>query len=150
MSTSARMSTRARWSTPGPPWELRTDWEKCSPQRRCWHRRRSGTRASGTRYHRRWRVSGFALHCGGGVRGRQGGRVGRQRGVTASSKMIDVTGSEPVEYKGFVPDRSVVIPGTYAKTFPAGEFQVPCALIIGKRKEEHRQKNVPERCAARK
>ncbi|MEQ8532577.1 MAG: 2,3,4,5-tetrahydropyridine-2,6-dicarboxylate N-succinyltransferase, partial [Imperialibacter sp.] len=42
---------------------------------------------------------------------------------------------EPVEYKGYVPERSVVIPGTIPKKFPAGTFQVPCALIIGKRKE---------------
>lgn len=55
--------------------------------------------------------------------------------LTASSKIIDVTGSEPVEYKGYVPERSVVIPGSYAKQFPAGTFQVPCAMIIGKRKE---------------
>lgn len=55
--------------------------------------------------------------------------------LTASSKIIDVTGSQPIEYKGFVPPRSVVIPGTIPKKFPAGEFQVPCALIIGKRKE---------------
>lgn len=54
--------------------------------------------------------------------------------LTASSKIIDVTGPEPVEYKGFVPERSVVIPGTIPKKFAAGEFQVPCALIIGKRK----------------
>lgn len=55
--------------------------------------------------------------------------------LTASTKIIDVTGSTPVEYKGRVPARSVVIPGSYTKTFPAGEYQVPCALIIGKRKE---------------
>lgn len=55
--------------------------------------------------------------------------------LTGSSKIIDVTGSQPVEYKGYVPERSVVIPGSYAKKFPAGEFHVPCALIIGKRKE---------------
>lgn len=55
--------------------------------------------------------------------------------LTASTKIIDVTGPEPIEYKGRVPARSVVIPGSYAKKFPAGEFQVPCALIIGKRKE---------------
>jgi 2,3,4,5-tetrahydropyridine-2-carboxylate N-succinyltransferase len=54
--------------------------------------------------------------------------------LTASTKIIDVTGSEPVEYKGVVPARSVVIPGSYAKKFEAGEYQVPCALIIGKRK----------------
>ena len=54
--------------------------------------------------------------------------------LTASSKIIDVTGNEPKEYKGYVPERSVVIPGSYTKKFPAGEFQVPCALIIGQRK----------------
>lgn len=55
--------------------------------------------------------------------------------LTGSSRIIDVTGNEPVEYKGYVPERSVVIPGTLPKKFPAGEFNVPCALIIGKRKE---------------
>jgi 2,3,4,5-tetrahydropyridine-2-carboxylate N-succinyltransferase len=54
--------------------------------------------------------------------------------LTASTKIIDVTGDEPVEYKSFVPARSVVIPGSYTKKFPAGDYQVPCALIIGKRK----------------
>ncbi len=55
--------------------------------------------------------------------------------LTASSKIIDVTGDQPVEHKGFVPERSVVIPGSFTKKFPAGDYQVPCALIIGKRKE---------------
>ena len=54
--------------------------------------------------------------------------------LTKSTKIIDVTGSEPVEYRGEVPERSVVIPGTMPKTFKAGTYQVPCALIIGKRK----------------
>ena len=54
--------------------------------------------------------------------------------LTASTKIIDVTGPEPKETKGRVPARSVVIPGSYTKTFPSGEFQVPCALIIGQRK----------------
>jgi 2,3,4,5-tetrahydropyridine-2-carboxylate N-succinyltransferase len=54
--------------------------------------------------------------------------------LTASTKIIDVTGDTPIEMKGVVPARSVVIPGSYTKQFPAGEFQVPCALIIGKRK----------------
>ncbi|MGB1431060.1 MAG: 2,3,4,5-tetrahydropyridine-2,6-dicarboxylate N-succinyltransferase, partial [Flavobacteriaceae bacterium] len=54
---------------------------------------------------------------------------------TASTKIIDVTGEKPVETKGIVPARSVVIPGSYTKSFAAGDFQVPCALIIGKRKE---------------
>lgn len=55
--------------------------------------------------------------------------------LTMSTKIIDVTGDEPIEMKGRVPARSVVIPGSYTKKFPAGEYQVPCALIIGKRKE---------------
>ena len=55
--------------------------------------------------------------------------------LTASTKIIDVTGEKPVEHKGIVPERSVVIPGTYPKNFKAGEYGVPCALIIGKRKE---------------
>ncbi|MDF7822164.1 2,3,4,5-tetrahydropyridine-2,6-dicarboxylate N-succinyltransferase [Runella sp. MFBS21] len=54
--------------------------------------------------------------------------------ITGSSKILDVTGDEVVEYKGYVPADSVVIPGSYPKTFPAGSFHVPCALIIGKRK----------------
>lgn len=54
--------------------------------------------------------------------------------LTASTKIIDVTGETPVEMKGIVPARSVVIPGSYTKSFPSGDFQVPCALIIGKRK----------------
>lgn len=60
--------------------------------------------------------------------------------LTASTKIIDVTGVEPVEMKGLVPARSVVIPGSYTKKFPAGEYQVPCALIIGKRKESTNKK----------
>lgn len=54
--------------------------------------------------------------------------------LTASTRIIDVTGDKPVETTGYVPPRSVVIPGTRTKKFPAGEFQVPCALIVGKRK----------------
>ncbi len=54
--------------------------------------------------------------------------------LTASTKIIDVTGNEPIEYKGMVPARSVVIPGSYTKKFPAGDYQVPCAIIIGQRK----------------
>jgi len=70
----------------------------------------------------------------------EGVRVGREAVLganvvlTASSKIIDVTGPAPVEYKGYVPERSVVIPGSYPKTFQAGTFHVPCALIIGQRK----------------
>jgi len=55
--------------------------------------------------------------------------------ITGSTHIIDVTGAEPVEYRGYVPARSVVIPGTYPKRFPAGQYNVACALIIGRRKE---------------
>ena len=71
----------------------------------------------------------------------EGVRVGREAVLganvvlTMSTKIIDVTTSEAKEYKGYVPERSVVIPGSYTKKFPAGAYQVPCALIIGKRKE---------------
>ena len=54
--------------------------------------------------------------------------------ITNSTKIVDVSGKEPIESKGYVPDRSVVIPGSYTKHFPAGDYQVSCALIIGKRK----------------
>lgn len=60
--------------------------------------------------------------------------------LTASTKIIDITGDEPIEMKGRVPARSVVIPGSYTKKFPAGEYQVPCALIIGQRKESTNKK----------
>lgn len=71
----------------------------------------------------------------------EGVRVGKEAvlgaGVTLtqSTKIIDVTSPEAKEYKGYVPERSVVIPGSYTKKFPAGDYQVPCALIIGTRKE---------------
>lgn len=61
--------------------------------------------------------------------------IGSNTVITGSTHIIDVTGEEPVTYKGYVPARSVVIPGTYTKKFPAGEYNVACALIIGKRKE---------------
>ncbi|MDQ7948439.1 MAG: 2,3,4,5-tetrahydropyridine-2,6-dicarboxylate N-succinyltransferase [Pedobacter sp.] len=70
-----------------------------------------------------------------GVRVEKEAVLGANVVLTGSTKIIDVTGSTPVEYKGLVPARSVVIPGSYTKKFPAGEYQVPCALIIGKRKE---------------
>lgn len=60
--------------------------------------------------------------------------------LTMSTKIIDVTGDSPTEMKGIVPERSVVIPGSYTKKFPAGNYQVPCALIIGKRKESTNKK----------
>ena len=60
--------------------------------------------------------------------------------LTGSTKIIDVTGDNPIETKGVVPPSSVVIPGSYTKKFKAGDFQVPCALIIGKRKESTNKK----------
>ena len=71
----------------------------------------------------------------------EGVRVGKEAvlganvTLTKSSKIIDVTGDEPVTYQGYVPERSVVIPGSYTKEFYAGRYNVPCALIIGKRKK---------------
>ena len=70
-----------------------------------------------------------------GIRVEKEAVLGANVVLTASTKIIDVTGETPKEYKGFVPSRSVVIPGSYTKSFPAGAYQVPCALIIGKRKE---------------
>lgn len=69
-----------------------------------------------------------------GVRVRKEAVLGANVVLTKSTKIIDVTGEEPIELKGEVPERSVVIPGSYTKTFKAGDYQVPCALIIGKRK----------------
>ena len=60
--------------------------------------------------------------------------------ITASTKIIDVSGEKPVEYKALIPSRSVVIPGSINKKFPSGEYAVPCALIIGKRKESTNKK----------
>ncbi|RLD56949.1 MAG: 2,3,4,5-tetrahydropyridine-2,6-dicarboxylate N-succinyltransferase [Bacteroidetes bacterium] len=69
-----------------------------------------------------------------GVRVEKEAVLGANVVITKSTKIYDVTGTEPIEYKGVIPARSVVIPGTRTKKFPAGEYQVPCALIIGKRK----------------
>ena len=70
-----------------------------------------------------------------GIRVEKEAVLGANVVLTASTKIIDVTGDQPKEYKGYVPARSVVIPGSYTKKFPAGDYQVPCALIIGTRKE---------------
>jgi len=75
-----------------------------------------------------------------GIRVEKEAVLGANVVLTGSTKIIDVTGDQPVEFKGYVPSRSVVIPGSYTKKFPAGEFQVPCALIIGKRKESTNKK----------
>ena len=70
----------------------------------------------------------------------EGARIGKEAVlganvvITKSTKIIDVTASKPIEYRGFVPERKVVIPGSYEKEFPAGKYHVPCALIIGERK----------------
>ena len=61
--------------------------------------------------------------------------LGANTVITGSSRIIDVTGDQPVEYKGFIPPRSVVVSGTYTKKFPAGDYGVRCALIIGRRNE---------------
>ncbi len=70
-----------------------------------------------------------------GVRVRKEAVLGANVVLTKSTHIIDVSGPEPITYKGEVPERAVVIPGTYPKAFPAGTYQVSCALIIGKRKE---------------
>lgn len=70
-----------------------------------------------------------------GVRVGRGAVLGANVVVTRSTRIIDVSGPSAKEMKGYIPPRSVVIPGTYPKSFPAGEFQVSCALIIGQRKE---------------
>jgi len=75
-----------------------------------------------------------------GVRVEKEAVLGANVVLTASTKIIDVTGDTPVERKGLVPARSVVIPGSYTKTFPAGDYQVPCALVIGTRKESTNKK----------
>lgn len=75
-----------------------------------------------------------------GVRVEKEAVLGANVVLTQSTHIIDVTGPEPVRMKGVVPARSVVIPGSYTKTFPAGDYQVNCALIIGRRKESTDQK----------
>lgn len=70
-----------------------------------------------------------------GVRVESEAVLGANVVLTASTKIIDVTGENPIEHKGFIPSRSVVIPGSYSKSFPSGNYNVSCALIIGKRKE---------------
>ena len=75
-----------------------------------------------------------------GVRVEKEAVLGANVVLTGSTKIIDVTGDTPVERKGLVPARSVVIPGSYTKKFPAGDYQVPCALIIGTRKESTNKK----------
>jgi 2,3,4,5-tetrahydropyridine-2-carboxylate N-succinyltransferase len=70
-----------------------------------------------------------------GIRVEREAVLGANVVLTGSTKIIDVSGPVPVEHKGVIPSRSVVIPGTIPKKFPAGEYQVPVALIIGKRKE---------------
>jgi 2,3,4,5-tetrahydropyridine-2-carboxylate N-succinyltransferase len=70
-----------------------------------------------------------------GVRIEKEAVLGANVVLTSSTKIIDVTGNEPIEMKGIIPQRSVVIPGSVEKKFPAGVYHVPCALIIGKRKE---------------
>ena len=75
-----------------------------------------------------------------GVKIEKGAVIGANVSITGTTPIIDVTGKEPKEFKGIVPENSVVIPGTRPKNFPSGEFSTPCALIIGKRKESTNQK----------
>ena len=75
-----------------------------------------------------------------GVRVEKEAVLGANVVLTMSTKIIDITGNEPIEMKGVIPERSVVIPGSYTKKFPAGNYNVPCALIIGKRKESTNKK----------
>ncbi len=75
-----------------------------------------------------------------GVRIEKEAVLGANVVITGSTKIIDVSTSEPKEYKGYVPERSVVIPGSISKKFPAGEYNVPAALIIGKRKQSTNHK----------
>ncbi len=75
-----------------------------------------------------------------GVRIEKEAVLGANVVITSSTKIIDVSGKKPIEHKGIVPSRSVVIPGTTKKDFPAGEYEVPCALIIGERKESTNKK----------
>ena len=71
----------------------------------------------------------------------EGARIGKEAVlganvvITQSTKIIDISSPEARKYQGYVPPRSVVIPGSYTKKFPAGDYQVPCALIIGQRKK---------------
>ena len=76
-----------------------------------------------------------------GVRVEKEAVLGANVVLTGSTKIIDVTGDKPVEIRGYVPEKSVVIPGTIPKNFNAGTFNVPCALIIGKRKESTNKKH---------
>ncbi|WP_421754282.1 2,3,4,5-tetrahydropyridine-2,6-dicarboxylate N-succinyltransferase [Croceimicrobium sp.] len=75
-----------------------------------------------------------------GIRIEEEAVLGANVVLTASTKIIDVSGAEPKEIKGYIPARSVVIPGSMPKEFPAGTYNVPCALIIGKRKESTNKK----------
>lgn len=75
-----------------------------------------------------------------GVHVQHGAVIAANVSLTQSTKIIDVTQQKAKEYKGFIPENSVVIPGSYSKKYPAGEFQMACALIIGKRKESTNKK----------
>ncbi|HOY30938.1 MAG TPA: 2,3,4,5-tetrahydropyridine-2,6-dicarboxylate N-succinyltransferase [Bacteroidales bacterium] len=81
-----------------------------------------------------------------GVRVKSEAVLGANTVITNSTRIIDVSGNEPVEYHGVIPERSVVIPGTYLKEFPAGKYPVACALIVGKRKESTNLKTSLNEC----
>ena len=128
---------------------LRPDRQTRPPLGRRGHRRRAGTRAGRAGHHRGQLLHRLALHRGRGAHVCREAVLGSNTVITGSTHIIDVTGPEPVTYKGYVPPRSVVVPGSYRKQFPAGEYSVTCALIIGRRKESTDKKNLAERRPAR-
>ena len=119
------------WATVGSVLKL----EKCAYIGRSRNWRSFRTRTSCTSYYWRQLLYRLALHCVEGVRLENEVVLGANVVITGSTKILDVSGKDVVEYKAFVPERSIVIPGNITKKFPAGEFSVPVALIIGKRKE---------------
>ena len=96
---------------------------------------RDGSTAARTSILRRSVETGQMIRLAGALAGEANLLLGAGTVITASTKIIDVTAEEPVVYTGRVPARSVVIPGSYTKHFHAGDYQVPCVLIIGQRKE---------------
>lgn len=135
-STSAPMSTRARWSTRGPR-------SAPAPRSASTSTYRGGVGIGGVLEPVQAAPVIIEDNCFIGSRSIvvEGAHVcreavlGSNTVITGSTHIIDVTGPEPVTYKGYVPPRSVVVPGSYRKQFPAGEYSITCALIIGQRKE---------------
>ena len=120
------------WATVGSCAQIGKD---VPPRRRRRHRRRARAAGRAARHHRGRRLRRLARRHRRGRARRQEAVIGAGVVLTSSTAILDVSGPEVVEHRGRVPARSVVIPGTRTKKFPAGEFGVPCALIIGKRSE---------------